>query len=293
MLATVPLLTLPQLVILMHWSPLYANWSTMTSYMKFNRICWDLISHLWFLLTLIVLTFAAIVVFRLLNTIKPVKNSGYHLNWYTLWLIYIGCGLIWVILRRVLLIVDPKLLCNALFYNIVFQALFYLPFFVLGALTWKYAAVKTLLVRINPQIVLASAVLFVAYIANQAWNRDGGWMYDLDGLISMQTGLLMTNVVFSLSYRFLNLHSSWINYLVRASLFIYLVHHPLILLYGIFIAPLIHSALPGFLLGLVLVTLGSLLLYEIHLRIPLLRLLFSGKSAKRDPPSLSVKHEAL
>ena len=93
----------------------------------------------------------------------------------------------------------------------------------------------------------------------------------------MLLGLWMVNVVFSLGYRMLNFQSARVSYFVNASLFIYLVHHPLTLLFGAWITPHIHSNLLGFTTGLVFVIGSALLLYEAHLRIPLLRFLFSGK----------------
>jgi hypothetical protein len=48
----------------------------------------------------------------------------------------------------------------------------------------------------------------------------------------MVLGLWMVNVVFSLGHRLLNFQSARVTYFVNASLFIYLVHHPLTLLYG-------------------------------------------------------------
>jgi len=87
----------------------------------------------------------------------------------------------------------------------------------------------------------------------------------------------MVNVVFSLGYKLLNFQSARVSYFVNASLFIYLVHHPLTLLFGAWITPHIQSNLLGFLTGLVFVIGIAVLLYEIHLRIPLLRFLFSGK----------------
>ncbi|HCW98767.1 MAG TPA: glucan biosynthesis protein C, partial [Pantoea sp.] len=85
----------------------------------------------------------------------------------------------------------------------------------------------------------------------------------------------------SFGHRMLNSHSPRIMYLVNASLFIYLVHHPLTLLYGIFITPQIGNNTLGFFVGLALVFGVAFLLYEIHLRIPLLRFLFSGKPQKK------------
>jgi len=92
----------------------------------------------------------------------------------------------------------------------------------------------------------------------------------------------MVNVVFSLGYRLLNFQSSRVSYFVNASLFIYLVHHPLTLLFGAWITPQIHSNLLGFMTGLVFVNGCALLLYEAHLRIPVLKFLFSGKPQSKE-----------
>ena len=48
----------------------------------------------------------------------------------------------------------------------------------------------------------------------------------------MLMGLWMVNVVFALGHRLLNFKSSRVTYFVNASLFIYLVHHPLTLFFG-------------------------------------------------------------
>ncbi|VFS69833.1 Glucans biosynthesis protein C [Raoultella terrigena] len=78
-------------------------------------------------------------------------------------------------------------------------------------------------------------------------------------------------------------------YFVNASLFIYLVHHPLTLLYGAWIAPAIQSNTLGFIAGLIFVVGIAVILYEIHLRIPLLRFLFSGKFQTKTPkPQVSA-----
>lgn len=76
----------------------------------------------------------------------------------------------------------------------------------------------------------------------------------------------MTNVVFSFGHNLLNYHSPRITYLVNASLFIYLVHHPLTLIYGAFVTPYIGNNLLGFLLGLLFVFSLAFALYELHKR---------------------------
>jgi glucan biosynthesis protein C len=103
-------------------------------------------------------------------------------------------------------------------------------------------------------------------------------MFEIEILIRAVLGILMTNVVFSFGHTLLNYHSPRINYLVNASLFIYLVHHPLTLIYGVFITPNIDNNLLGFLVGLLFVFGCAFVLYELHQRIPLLRFLFSGRT---------------
>lgn len=100
---------------------------------------------------------------------------------------------------------------------------------------------------------------------------------ELDAIITSLLGILMVNVVFSFSHYVLNFQSPFVTYLVNASLFVYLIHHPLTLIYGAFITPLIKSDWIGFWLGLVFVFGIAFFLYEVHKRIPLLRFLFSGK----------------
>ncbi len=67
-------------------------------------------------------------------------------------------------------------------------------------------------------------------------------------MITMVLGLWMVNVVFSLGHRLLNFQSARVTYFVNASLFIY-VHHPLTLLYGAWITPVIKSNTLGFIGG--------------------------------------------
>ncbi|SFM91380.1 glucans biosynthesis protein C [Izhakiella capsodis] len=280
MLAAVPLLTLPQLFILKEWTPRLDGWAAMTPYKKFNAVSWDLISHLWFLLVLCILTILGLIVFRLLNKARRAKTDYSGLSWRQLSLAILAYSLLWGTFRRTILLLQPQLLSNGLFSNIVMQSLYFLPFFILGAMAWKYPAIKALFVRPDYRVFACAALAFVAYVANQTWSIGAGWLYELDAVIAMQMGLWMVNVTFSAGHRFLNSHSPRIVYLVNASLFIYLVHHPLTLLYGIFITPLIASDTLGFFVGLLMVFGAAFLLYELHLRVALLRFLFSGKPQK-------------
>ncbi len=81
--------------------------------------------------------------------------------------------------------------------------------------------------------------------------------------------------VFSFGHRLLNFQSARVTYFVNASLFIYLVHHPLTLFLRIHYTA--HHLQLAWFCGLIFVVGIAIILYEIHLRIPLLKFLFSGK----------------
>lgn len=93
----------------------------------------------------------------------------------------------------------------------------------------------------------------------------------------------------SFGHRLLNFQSARVTYFVNASLFIYLVHHPLTLFFGAYITPHITSNWLGFLCGLIFVVGIAIILYEIHLRIPLLKFcslvnrLLSVRTIKHQP----------
>lgn len=280
MLAAIPLITLPQFFMLKQWTSKIGDWSSMTFYQQYNALVWDLISHLWFLLVLMLLTVASFWLFAILRDSKREKSDYSDLGWgrLTLWILL--CSLSWCIFRRTLFIFAPQILGDALFNMAVMQTLLYLPFFVLGAMAWKYPAIKALFVRPVPWTFVGPALAFAAYVANQTWSHGEGWLYEIDAVTSMLMGLWMINVVFAFGHRLLNSHSPRVKYLVNASLFIYLVHHPLTILYGILFVNEIGNNTVGFFAGLVFVFGISFVLYEIHLRVPLLRFLFSGKAQR-------------
>ncbi len=186
-------------------------------------------------------------------------------------------------MRRFIFIVYAPILSDGLFNFVVMQTLFYSPFFILGALAFKHASLKNRFTTFSPGCAVGSAVAFVAYLLNQRYGSGDAWMYETDNVISMLMGLWMVNVVFSLGHRLLNFKSARVTYFVNASLFIYLVHHPLTLFFGAYITPHIHSNALGFIAGLVFVIGIAVALYEAHLRIPLLRFLFSGKPQNKTP----------
>ncbi|MCZ4058731.1 glucans biosynthesis protein MdoC [Pantoea sp. LMR881] len=276
LLTAVPLITLPQFFMLKAWTQKLSNWDNFSLYEKFNNLMWELISHLWFLVVLVVLTTLGMLTFRWLRDQQ--RHIDYQrVGWGTVTLAVMAWALFWCVLRRLVFIFQPEWLMNGLFSIVIMLSLFYLPFFMLGALAWKHPPLKEMFTRFNPVMSLGAIVVFIAYYANQRFSSGEGWLYELDALISTLMGLCMLNVCFCFGHKMLNSHSPRIMYLVNASLFIYLVHHPLTLLYGIYITPYVHNNTLGFFLGLIMVFGLAFLLYEIHLRIPLLRFLFSGK----------------
>ncbi|NUL35516.1 glucans biosynthesis protein MdoC [Kosakonia sacchari] len=280
MLTAIPLLTLPQFIMLQYVKDKTAEWHTLSTYDKFNTLSWELISHLWFLLVLVVLTTVSMVLFKKLKNSANWLAGNISLAKLSLWFLLLGIA--WAALRRIVLMSYPDILRDALFNFAVMQTLFYIPFFILGALAFINSRLKSLFTTPSPWCMLGSALAFGAYLLNQRYGSGDGWMYETEAVITMQLGLWMVNVVFSLGHKLLNFQSARVSYFVNASLFIYLVHHPLTLLFGAWITPHIQSNLLGFLTGLVFVIGIAVLLYEIHLRIPLLRFLFSGKPQQND-----------
>ena len=280
MLTAVPLITLPQFFMLKAWTQKIGNWDGFTLYQKYNTLMWELISHLWFLLVLVILTSLGMLSFRWLRDQQHKRNYS-HVGWGTLTLCLLGWALVWCLFRRLIFTYQPLWLMDGLFSIAVMQTLFFLPFFMLGALAWKHPPLKALFVRFNPLMCCGAVVTFIAYMLNQRYSSGEGWLYEIDALISTLMGLCMLNLCFSFGHKMLNSHSPRILYLVNASLFIYLVHHPLTLLYGIFVTPHIANNTLGFFCGLLLVFGIAFALYEIHLRIPLLKFLFSGKKPRQ------------
>lgn len=279
MLTAIPLLTLPQFIMLQYVKGKTGDWHTLTGYEKYNTLAWELVSHLWFLLVLVILTTLGLALFNLIRRRQQPKPSHFWAN-VTLgqlsW-IFLGLGLLYAALRRTLFIVYPPILSDGLFNFVVMQTLFYLPFFLLGAQAFINPRLKAMFTTPSRGCMVGAVLGFAAYLLNQHYGSGDRWMYETEYVITMLLGLWMVNVVFSVGHRLLNFQSARVTYFVNASLFIYLVHHPLTLFYGAWITPNISSNVVGFFTGLVFVIGTALVLYEIHLRIPLLRFLFSGK----------------
>ncbi|EDH9349782.1 glucans biosynthesis protein MdoC, partial [Salmonella enterica subsp. enterica serovar Enteritidis] len=274
MLTAIPLLTLPQFILLQYVKEKTENWPTLSAYEKYNTLAWELISHLWFLLVLVILTTVSIGIFtwfqKRQETSKPRPAA---ISLVRLSLIFFLLGMAYAAIRRIIFIVYPAILSDGMFNFIVMQTLFYVPFFILGALAFIHPDLKARFTTPSRGCTLGAAVAFIAYLLNQRYGSGDAWMYETESVITMVMGLWMVNVVFSLGHRLLNFQSARVTYFVNASLFIYLVHHPLTLFFGAYITPHISSNLIGFLCGLIFVMGIALILYEIHLRIPLLKFL--------------------
>lgn len=290
MLTAIPLLTLPQFIMLQYVKGKAENWHTLSLYDKYNTLAWELISHLWFLLVLIILTTVSLWLFSLLRNKWTAANKSRltTLSMSKLTLIFLFTGVGYAAIRRTIFSVYPSILSDGMFNFVIMQTLFYVPFFLLGALTFISPELKALFTRPSRGCTLGAAFAFAAYLLNQRYGSGDAWMYETEYVITMVMGLWMVNVVFSLGHRLLNFQSARVTYFVNASLFIYLVHHPLTLFFGAYITPHITSNLLGFLCGLVFVIGIALALYEIHLRIPLLKFLFSGKPAVKQSKNASV-----
>lgn len=75
-------------------------------------------------------------------------------------------GIGYAVIRRTIFIVYPPILSNGMFNFIVMQTLFYLPFFILGALAFIFPHLKALFTTPSRGCTLAAALAFVAYLLN-------------------------------------------------------------------------------------------------------------------------------
>lgn len=291
MLTAIPLLTLPQFIMLQYVKGKADGWHNLSGYEKYNTLAWELISHLWFLLVLVILTTISLWIFSRVRHRLATRSEGLleRITLGKLSIVFLLLGIAYAAVRRTLFILYPPILSDGMFNFVVMQTLYYLPFYLLGALAFIYPQLKALFTTPSRGCTLGAALAFMAYLLNQKYGSGDAWMYETESVITMLLGLWMVNVVFALGHRLLNFKSSRVTYFVNASLFIYLVHHPLTLFFGAYITPHIGSNLLGFITGLVFVVGLAIVLYEIHLRIPLLRFLFSGKPQNK---AESVKQAA-
>ncbi len=223
LLSAIPLITLPQLFLLKNYTQKLQDWHLFTIYQKINIAIWEVISHLWFLLTLALLTGICFYWF------KKIKNNASTNSFFVnkinnigkvslLLLLYV---LGYSMIRKMLFILNREILFNSVFNFFFMETLFYLPFFILGAYRFVYPQIKPLFIVFSPGAFLASLLLFFAYYTNQHLNTANFFSFELDVIIKTLMGVTMTNVVYSLGYRLLNFPSARITYWVNASLFIY------------------------------------------------------------------------
>lgn len=79
--------------------------------------------------------------------------------------------------RRTIFILYPSILSDGMFNFIVMQTLFYVPFFMLGALAFINPNLKALFTTPSRGCTLGAACAFVAYLLNQRYgNGDAGCM---------------------------------------------------------------------------------------------------------------------
>jgi len=185
MLTAILLLTLPQFIMLQYVKNKTAQWHTLSFYDKFNTLAWELISHLWFLLVLVVLTTVSMALFKKLRQRANHFTTPITLSHLSLWFLLVG--LVWAAFRRIVFLLYPDILRDALFNYVVMQTLFYIPFFILGAVIFINPRLKALFTTPSPWCMAGSALAFGAYLLNQ---RYGSGDYHGVGAVDGQCGLL-------------------------------------------------------------------------------------------------------
>jgi glucan biosynthesis protein C len=82
------------------------NWHTLSGYDKFNTLAWELVSHLWFLLVLVVLTSLGVVLFKWLTGRRSGNEStfGDTVTLGQLSMIFLALGVLYAVIRRSLFV---------------------------------------------------------------------------------------------------------------------------------------------------------------------------------------------
>ncbi|SUP83943.1 osmoregulated periplasmic glucan biosynthetic protein [Yersinia pseudotuberculosis] len=117
LLSAIPLITLPQLFLLKNYTQKLQDWHLFTIYQKINIAIWEVISHLWFLLTLALLTGICFYWF------KKIKNNASTNSFFVnkinnigkvslLLLLYV---LGYSMIRKMLFILNREILFNSVF----------------------------------------------------------------------------------------------------------------------------------------------------------------------------------
>lgn len=173
-----PLLTLPQFIMLQYVKGKAESWPGLSLYDKYNTLARELISHLWFLLVLVVMTTLCVWIFkRIRNNLENSDKTNKKFSMVKLSVIFLCLGIGYAVIRRTIFIVYPPILSNGMFNFIVMQTLFYLPFFILGALAFIFPHLKALFTTPSRGCTLAAALAFVAYLLNLRYGSgDAGCM---------------------------------------------------------------------------------------------------------------------
>ena len=210
MLTAIPLLTLPQFIMLQYVKGKAENWPNLSLYEKYNTLVWELVSHLWFLLVLVVLTTVSLFIFSRLRHHLSSRADAFFatVTLGKLSVLFLLLGIAYAAVRRILFIVYPPILSDGLFNFVVMQSLFYIPFFLIGALAFIYPKLKALFTTPSPWCAVGAAIAFAAYLLNQRYGSGDAWMYETESVITMLLGLWMVNVVFALGHRLLNRHAA-------------------------------------------------------------------------------------
>ncbi|CNF98804.1 glucans biosynthesis protein [Yersinia similis] len=172
LLSAIPLIILPQLFLLKNYTPKLQDWHLLTIYQKINVAIWEVISHLWFLLTLTLFTGICFYWFKKIKNNAPLVpffiNEINNIGKVSLLLVLYALG--YSIIRRALFILNPEIFFSSVFNFFFMETLFYLPFFLLGAYSFVYPQLKQLFIVFSPGALLASLFLFLAYYTNQHLN---------------------------------------------------------------------------------------------------------------------------
>lgn len=242
----------------------HGDWGGLESSIN-RRSSIDIVSHLWFLITLFWISFVfAIGWDRGWFGIEKIKFDVTYL------VLVVSAFLIWEL--GVESVIRPHIVDSG-FINLG-QTLKYMPYFVLGAWLAQSQWLLEWFLRLHP---LAIALAILGPVLSLV-NGMPAWMLEV---VKALSALLVSKLVLGLVFKFGNVDNRWIKQFSVTSFTIYLVHLPISLILGVvFLQSEFHPIMEFVIICFAVLILSHSFSIGVQ-RTPVLKFLLNGAVSKR------------
>jgi len=153
----------------------------------------------------------------------------------------------------------------------------YSPYFIFGLLLWKYKNIMNLLSEIK-MYALFFLILVLSFIKGSQIETDSILWKAINTYLDALLVWIFIFFIFAVFMKYFNQKSNWSSYLSSASYTIYLFHHVLVIIFGLFFIDLGVSPLLGLIVIVLLTSFVTVLIHNYLIsRYELARALFNGR----------------